>query len=470
MKFLFVFWLLFLAVILPAQTTFLPLTADYASFRGKGGQTYLEVYLTFYQNNLSYHPAENGKYRGEYLILVEISRGDSVFARDAIKRYSEISDSTDIQPNRQFMNQITFSVPPGKYTLRAVLRDLNSQRWGEFQMEVVARDYWGDSLQISDLQLSIRLSRSQENNEFTKNSFLVIPNPTLTYSVNLPVLYYYLEGYNMQYDSLHPGAYLTHCWITNTAGDTVRDYPVKTHTKPGRDVVIVGGYNIVTLHTGVYLFHIQVTDRDLKQTREATRRFTFLKPGETLPLQQNEKVVFRASEPPGLIEIFRNMSEEDLDREFECARFIATDKEKHVYKTLDVKGKRDFLAEFWKKRDTNPETPVNEFRQDFLERMRYADQYFGRPKTRGALTDRGRVLLTYGRPSEIERHYMDIDAKPYEIWYYNELEGGVIFVFGDLTGFGDFQLIHSTHSKELYQPNWQQMIFRSGTPDVYEQH
>ncbi len=469
MKFTRLFLILFFVTPLWAQTNFLPLTADYATFRGNDGHTFVEVYFTFYQSYLTYQPAD-GKLRGEYLILAEILKGDSVVARDAIKRYSEISDTSEIQRFRQFMNQFTFSVKPGNYILRAVLRDVNSDRWGEFQMDIHAPEYAGDSLLLSDVQLGIRISRSQEKNEFTKNSFMVIPNPTLTYSVNLPVLYYYLEGYNMEYDSLNPGVYVTHCWITDNKGDTVRNYPAKTHTKPGRDVVIVGGYNIVTLHTGVYLFHVQVQDRERNESQEVSRRFTFLKPGETLPADTSHKVVFQSTPSANLNRVFQHMSEQELDSEFESAKFIATDKEKQIYKTLNLQGKRDFLEEFWKKRDTDTTTPVNEFRQEYLERVRYADQYFGRPKTRGCLTDRGRVLLTYGRPSEIERHYMDIDAKPYEIWYYNELEGGVIFVFGDLTGFGDFQLIHSTHSKELYQPNWQQLIFRSGTPDFFEQH
>ena len=53
----------------------------------------------------------------------------------------------------------------------------------------------------------------------------------------------------------------------------------------------------------------------------------------------------------------------------------------------------------------------------------------------GWKTDRGRVLILYGEPNEIERFPNQMDKKPYEIWHYDDVEGGVIFVFADLSGF-----------------------------------
>jgi len=73
-------------------------------------------------------------------------------------------------------------------------------------------------------------------------------------------------------------------------------------------------------------------------------------------------------------------------------------------------------------------------------------------------SDRGRIFIIYGEPSEIERYPNQVDTKPYEIWYYNELEGGVVFVFGDLTGFSDYTLLHSTLRGELRDDNWLRRI------------
>ena len=62
-----------------------------------------------------------------------------------------------------------------------------------------------------------------------------------------------------------------------------------------------------------------------------------------------------------------------------------------------------FVALFWARRDPTPETPRNEFREDFEARVAGADTNFAAPKMRGALTDRGKVLILFGQPSKIQR-------------------------------------------------------------------
>ena len=64
----------------------------------------------------------------------------------------------------------------------------------------------------------------------------------------------------------------------------------------------------------------------------------------------------------------------------------------------------------------------------------------------------------YGEPSEVERYPNQTDTKPYEIWHYNDLEGGVLFIFADLTGFSDYTLINSTKRGEISDSDWQRKI------------
>lgn len=64
----------------------------------------------------------------------------------------------------------------------------------------------------------------------------------------------------------------------------------------------------------------------------------------------------------------------------------------------------------------------------------------------------------YGNPDEIDRHPNETDSKPYEVWSYNSLEGGVTFDFIDRTGFGDYQLVNSTERNEIHDDNWQQYL------------
>jgi hypothetical protein len=69
----------------------------------------------------------------------------------------------------------------------------------------------------------------------------------------------------------------------------------------------------------------------------------------------------------------------------------------------------------------------------------------------------------YGEPSQVDRFPNENDKRPYEIWGYNELEGGATFVFGDLTGFNDYSLIHSTKRGEISDTNWKKRLQMAGS-------
>lgn len=116
--------------------------------------------------------------------------------------------------------------------------------------------------------------------------------------------------------------------------------------------------------------------------------------------------------------------------------------------------------DFWKLRDPNPRTPINEFQEDFNSRLQYASDRYTTNFEEGWNTDRGRTLIKYGTPSAIEPHLYDRDMRPHEIWEYNNIpgEGQAIFIFADVDGFGMFEMIHSTVSGERKLANWQREL------------
>jgi GWxTD domain-containing protein len=152
---------------------------------------------------------------------------------------------------------------------------------------------------------------------------------------------------------------------------------------------------------------------------------------------------------------FSGSSEKELDELYEKSRYVATKNENKLYKKLDLDGKREFMANFWRNRDSNKSTAVNEFMLEYLQRIAIAEAQFRSGNKEGWRTHRGRVYLTYGEPSEIERFPSSMGEKPYEIWYYHALEGGVQFIFIDLSGFGEYQLVHSTSRNEIQDYGWQ---------------
>ena len=70
---------------------------------------------------------------------------------------------------------------------------------------------------------------------------------------------------------------------------------------------------------------------------------------------------------------------------------------------LPIPDRRKFIADFWQRRDPTPDTPRNERREAFENRVKFADATFGSEGTRGAYTDRGRVFILLGAPSMVQR-------------------------------------------------------------------
>jgi len=125
---------------------------------------------------------------------------------------------------------------------------------------------------------------------------------------------------------------------------------------------------------------------------------------------------------------------------------------------LNLEGKRKYIKDFWAERDPSPNTPANEFKQDYLNRVALSNSDYKGTFREGWRTDRGRVLLVYGRPDEVERFPFSNENKAYEIWHYFAIQGGVIFVFADRREMGDLELVHSTARGELYDTEWTRWI------------
>ena len=85
-------------------------------------------------------------------------------------------------------------------------------------------------------------------------------------------------------------------------------------------------------------------------------------------------------------------------------RYLMTPDESHRFARLsDPVSRSEFVTEFWRTRDPRPETPENEFRDEFERRVAFSDSHFSQDEIRGSLTDRGMVFILLGPPTYIGR-------------------------------------------------------------------
>ena len=127
---------------------------------------------------------------------------------------------------------------------------------------------------------------------------------------------------------------------------------------------------------------------------------------------------------------------------------------------MDLNSKRQFLFSLWRNRDPMLSTLLNEYRHEYMNRIRYSNKNFKVFKKDGWQTDRGRVYILYGEPTYIERNPSTEGYKPYEIWQYDDIQGGIIFVLADLSGFNEYILLHSSAIGEIHYSEYMERILR----------
>ncbi|MDI6845727.1 MAG: GWxTD domain-containing protein [Candidatus Saccharicenans sp.] len=127
------------------------------------------------------------------------------------------------------------------------------------------------------------------------------------------------------------------------------------------------------------------------------------------------------------------------DKEFlSVVRYIISPEERKTFLNLQPSERKNFIEEFWRRRDPVPETEVNEFKEEYFLRIEQANRLFregGRP---GWLTDRGRIWVTLGPPDHRETYPrgQSFYGYPVEIWHY----GFYQIYFVDRFWNGDYQL------------------------------
>jgi len=130
---------------------------------------------------------------------------------------------------------------------------------------------------------------------------------------------------------------------------------------------------------------------------------------------------------------------------YEYARLIMTGEEKDVFTHLPDPGTRkEYIQEFWRKRDPDPDTPENEFRDGFYTRIEYANKRF-KEGTPGWKTERGRIYIYMGPPDKFDEYvtHDDPDIRgPILWWIYYDYDLGIEFV--DQRNTGSFSMRHYT--------------------------
>ena len=103
---------------------------------------------------------------------------------------------------------------------------------------------------------------------------------------------------------------------------------------------------------------------------------------------------------------------------------IAPD-ERHAFLQLtDDQERIEFIRQFWERRNPNPGSSENKFKEEFYRRVAYANLHFAAKTEPGWETDRGHVYIVYGPPDSIDSYPRGGkgSARPRETWHYRSIQ------------------------------------------------
>jgi GWxTD domain-containing protein len=382
---------------------------DYAAFYDTStNDITLEVYYKIFPSVLTFEK-RGEKYKASYNVDIVISKKGKQYNGTSLTGdlLNDTYEST-LSTEDYILNKVMFKLPPDNYKLEGHLTDKYSKDKHKRNVDLKLKRFDNDFPMVSNFEFIKEIDYSDSASSYAKAGKTLIPSVSRFFGYSQPELIFYYQIYN---NSDFTGDYNVHYQILSRNKEVLSDNTLF----PNEGIITerIEQINIEQLLPGVYALKAEIKS-----------------PGNKLKLvyETNFKIEWSA------VSIVINDYETAVDQ----LKFIASQDQIKYMKKVDPDLRLATWNEFWKARDRSPQTPENEIKNEYYRRLRYADVNYGVFGRNGWKSDFGMVYITYGPPSEIERHPFDRDRKPFQIWYYYERK--LRFLFIDHNGYGEYEL------------------------------
>jgi GWxTD domain-containing protein len=358
--------------------------------------------------------------------------------------------------NSSTVEHAVFAAKPGRYSVEVTFTDSATGRVTRTSGMVSG---FATSPGASDLLLASGMRRigatdsTPQSGEVRKGGVMLLASGAEVLTPRQASLGYYLEVYTARAETL------------STTARVLRDDGSQVIAAPAKQVPLQSGGGVLEemldlsgLPPGKYRLEVALAGPDSNVTRAATFRMAGF---ET----ENAAAALAVTEQRSA---FDTMPEAQLDSAYAPLIYLMSAAEMGMYSTLTLEGKRNFMRQFWARRDPTPGTPANEQMQQFYSRIDEANRRFregGSSSIPGWRTDRGRIFIRYGLPDEKLQRPESGPTAPYEVWKYTRGRA-LKFVFMDLTRFGNYALIYTNDRRESIRPDWESLLGTEAVTDV----
>jgi GWxTD domain-containing protein len=406
------------------------LFVDYGVFASDEiGKVRVEVYYQFYNRALTFKP-DGDLFKAEYEIEITImdKRGRKLDGETQEKSVTVASEIQARSASDYRVSQVNFDLEPNKYEIKFNLKDKAGDKNFSDEFGVDAGLSKDDYPKVSKILFAQAVGPADgSSDQFTKGNMMVVPSVSRIYGTEEnSKLVYYIEIYNGKDEKSDHVTVQT--LIRPRKGDMVyRDTLTETLDAPVKRQL--REISLAEFAPGEYEIEIKLQGRRGKKLDEEKAKFEIEWTEESL-LEHNWKLIVKQ------------------------ISLIAEQKELKALENCEsLEERKAGLKEYWDSKDPYPETPRNELKMEFYKRISIANENFGFLSRPGWDTDRGRVLVRYGVPNEIEDFPFSMGTYPYQEWhYYNALRYRT-FTFVDDNHDGDYRLVYP------YDGLWQKPEF-----------
>ena len=416
---------------------------------------YTELYFQFVGHTVKYQATENGL-QGTLGVNISIFSKDSLMIKDGYRLDTPIFKDSIIE---DFYDLRRYALQPGKYDLKLTLFDAHSDADDVSFETALYIDEYDQTISISDIEIAEFAKKSNVESPFNKSGYEIIPRLSNYYPQELSIIPIYFEVYNthLMDDSIFG---LKQTLIDSESKSEVTGFTYLVKYAKTEVIPVFNTLDISNLPSGSYELKYTILTTGLKELSVNSYQF------------DRSNNIEREVDPSQIIldpNFQASLSKDSVGFYLESLIPISKPAEVRnilkVSKTKDEENMRKLIQAFWTK--TTPNNPYEGWMK-YKEQVQLVERIYRNNFQEGFETDRGRVYLQYGAPTNIITKEVSSTEYPYEIWQYNKIEkfSNKRFVFynPDLTN-NAYRLLHSDMIGELKNPSWPQMLSKRNTPN-----
>ena len=361
------------------------------------------VMCEFLNDDLTFIKSDTSGFDAEFELIFAIydKNEDVLISRIVNKKLNVSSYEQTNKREKTFSHKENFKLLPGKYKLFVKSVDINSNKIAQTKVDVTVTDFSKEEISISNILFLQQVQFDSLNN-------LVDFQPSFGNNFDLRSGSFYIY-FDIYLKNIQQPANLSYQIVNNKK---IVELDSSFTWQPGQHV-----HSCILKMDKKHLMHNMYTvDVKVKAGENSTKRV--------------QDFSFHWSNIPGTVK--------DISLAIQQMAYILSSDTLKKYMNADFQNKQEFFKRFWQDHDPDVQTTRNELKNEYFQRVNYANQHYKAMGQSGWKTDMVRILIKFGSPDDIDRHPFEIDRKPYQIWRYYSLRK--VFYFMDVTGFGDYRL------------------------------